>query len=618
MLLVILFLFIILNHKNYSPLEKNDEIVIVFDNNINDNNLGKLVKSIDTDIRIINHIENYALIQVLDMKKYYYILSSLKKSSIVKIAEANITINILGTDSYFSSQWALDNTGFYSYISDNNNVMKESNKDIDMDVVEAWNYMGNSKDDNTVVVAVLDTGVDYNHPDLRNNMWINEGELPDDGIDNDQNGYVDDIYGWDFFNNDSTICHYLDEDNNIASPLDDDNHGTHIAGIIAAIKDNDIGIAGVASNIKIRIMSLKINGGPNGTGTVSDAIEAIKYATKMGADICNLSWGSIINNEVLNDIIMGSDLLFIVAAGNSGNNNDITPFYPSSLQYDNVISVAYINAMGKLSDKSNYGLNTVDIAAPGEDIYSTIVGGYGYMSGSSMAAPYVTAVCALLYSNGDGIYPSNVKDILVSSIKKMPSLNGFIKNPGIPSAYFASLNENLLIKDTTKPIITFNTSYTKRNITVEVHTLDLVSGVRIIKYLKGLHTLNDFMHGTIGIIVKNKQITTDRGRQYTFYISDYAGNEMVVNYHVIDDITPPALSIKSSKNKIIINAKDNQSGIKIVKYLYGKKEKSDFTHNGKCIKLNNGNGVFSINQRGDYTIYISDNRGNIIIKQFSV
>ena len=206
---------------------------------------------------------------------------------------------------------------------------------------------------------------------------MNPGEVPDNGIDDDGNGYIDDIYGWDFYNNDNSVCHYVETANGYtADPDDNDNHGTHIAGIIGAAANNSIGISGVASNVNIKIMSLKIHGGSASSGSVTNAIKAIHYAEAMGADICNLSWGTTNYSQALELTIQESSMLFISAAGNNGNNNNSTPMFPSGLRLPNLISVAYIDSNGELAEDSNYGVSTVDIAAPGEEIYSTLVGTY--------------------------------------------------------------------------------------------------------------------------------------------------------------------------------------------------------------------------------------------------
>lgn len=615
-LLCVLLLIPFLNIKFFQKEDSKNQIIVIFQNNITDDYLHKSLQYLNKEIQIVNHIDDYALLHIKDKCKYQYILNSLKILSNVKLVEEDNQICNFSNDTFYNTQWAIDNPGYYSFISENNIIKKEGISDVDMDVLEAWDYMDEKSEE--VVVAIVDTGVDYNHQDLSNNMWINKTEIPNDGIDNDENGYIDDINGWDFYNNDSTVCHYLNENTKKASPIDNDNHGTHVAGIIAAVGNNNEGIAGVASNINIKIMPLKVNGGPNGSGTISDAIEAIKYATKMGADICNISWGGSYNNEALNEVIKESDMLFIAAAGNGGNDNDIHPIYPASLQYDNIISVTNVNAYGELTDTSNYGAKSVDIAAPGEDIYSTTVGGYSYMSGSSMAAPYVTAVCALLYSYGDDIYPSNIKDILLNNIKPIISKKSLIKYPGIPSAYSVVLNKNSIINDNTKPHISLETVYNNKNIIIIINPYDKGSGIRTIKWLNHILDIKSFMHGTIGNSVVNNQVVLDKGGKYTFYISDYAGNEITATYKVIDDESSPSLFIKCKNRTVLIEAEDNLSGIKILKYMFGKRDSKYFIDKGYEIILNNQKGSFFAKYNGTYTIFTSDNRGNYTIKHILV
>jgi len=349
-------------------------------------------------------------------------------------------------DTYADSQWYIENPGYYTKYSYEAVKKLSSNKGIDLNVSKAWDYIKQTgKATHEVIVAVIDTGIDYNHPDLANNMWRNSGEIAGDNIDNDHNGYIDDVYGWDFYNHDASVCDYEQNSSQVktASPEDNDNHGTHVAGIIAAVANNNIGIAGIASDIDIKIMSLKVNGGKDGSGSMEDAVAAIKYAEKMGATICNISWGALGYTNELKNAIKQSNMLFVAAAGNFSDDNDKKPVYPASFQFDNMISVTAVNAQGELGHKANYGLGTVDVAAPGINIYSTIVGGYGYMSGTSMAAPQVTAIAALLYSSHDYIEASEAKDIILNSVKTLPELKGLIKNAGIPDAYQLLMNSGV-------------------------------------------------------------------------------------------------------------------------------------------------------------------------------
>ncbi len=304
--------------------------------------------------------------------------------------------------------------------------------DVDIDAVKAWQTVGNSG--RQVIVAVIDTGVDYTHEDLADAIWVNSAETPGDGIDNDGNGYIDDVYGWDFYNNKA----YTYNSRN-SSEYD---HGTHCAGTIAA-EINGTGIAGIASNGNIKVMTIKALGGREGSGETDGIIKAIQYAEKMGASICNFSFGTSTYDENLKKAIADSDMLFVCASGNGdetgkGTDNDSTPVYPASFDLDNIISVANLTYDGTLDASSNYGSKSVDVAAPGTDILSTVAGSrYGYLSGSSMAAPMVTGVAALTYSYDKSASLSEVKDIVLSSVKKLDTLKGKVATQGMVDAYNA-------------------------------------------------------------------------------------------------------------------------------------------------------------------------------------
>jgi len=509
-------------------------------------------------------------------------------------------------------------------------AVKTSVNDVDMDVAEAWNKLI-GRQSREVIVAVIDTGVDINHPDLTENIWINQGEIPGDGIDNDNNGYIDDVYGWDFYNNDATVCHYRDAKDSgkkLADSKDNDSHGTHVAGIIGAVENNNIGIAGAASNIKIKIMPLKINGGPDGDGKISSAIEAIKYATMMGADICNLSWGTDEYIEGLEEAMRESDMLFIAAAGNDGLNNDKTPIYPANLKLDNLITVTFIDSSGKLTDRSNYGPSTVDLAAPGTDILSTIVGGYASMTGSSMAAPQVAAIAALLYSYNDKVYPSNIKELILNNIKVIPGLKGYMRYPGIPSAYNLLLAaQKDLLTDTEPPKMAFETFYEREKMKIAIQAEDTGgSNIRTIKWLYGERTLDDFKRGTVGTSVKEEQMYVTKAGMYTFYASDYAGNETVQTYEVKEDVKAPKLTLSYQvadnykTRTITVRAKEEQSGIKRAKYMAGSRKAKEFLPGGAgtLIELKDGKGSFKVKKDGVYTVFVTDYRGNHSVKEIKI
>ena len=237
---------------------------------------------------------------------------------------------------------------------------------------------------NPVTVALIDTGVNYNHPDLVGKIWTNPGEIPGNGIDDDNDGYVDDVHGYDFANHDP-------------DPMDDHGHGTHVAGTIVATTNPEVSGLGEAG--PVRIMALKIIRA-DGSGYVEDAIDAIHYAISKGVPVSNNSWGESDYSAALSDAIRAArdaDQVFVAAAGNDGRNTDgSAPFYPASFPWDNIISVAATDRDDQLAGFSNYGRSSVDIGAPGVDIYSTYGDGYTVGSGSSMATPHVTGVVAML------------------------------------------------------------------------------------------------------------------------------------------------------------------------------------------------------------------------------
>lgn len=308
---------------------------------------------------------------------------------------------------------------------------KSAVKGIDISAQKAWDTVGSEGRD--VTIAVIDTGFDYNHEELSDAVWKNPKEIAGDGIDNDKNGYVDDVYGWDFYDGKAN------KSSDINSSYD---HGTHVAGIMAAAK-NQKGIAGIIANNKVKIMDLKALGGSDGDGETEDVIKAIKYAEANGATICNLSFGTTDYDEDLYNAIKNSKMLFVCAAGNGdslnrGYDDDIIPTYPASFNLDNIISVANISYDGKLDSTSNYGKSSVDIAAPGSDIISSIANNhYAYMTGTSMAAPMVTAVAAMVYSYHKDYSLTDTKNAVIASVNKLDSLTNKVSTGGMLNAYNA-------------------------------------------------------------------------------------------------------------------------------------------------------------------------------------
>jgi subtilisin family serine protease len=277
-------------------------------------------------------------------------ITQIERSGLAVYAEPDYKVypSMFPNDPMFGELWGLHNTGqeIWGW---------EGTPDVDINAPEAWDISQGSSD---VVVAVIDTGVDINHPDLKDNIWVNPGEIPGNGLDDDGNGLIDDVYGWDFYNDDNTLFDIEYED----------NHGSHVAGTIAAKINNNEGVAGIAPHVKI--MPLKFIG-PHG-GYISDAILAIEYAKNKGVKISNNSWGGYEYGKALEDAIAKSGMLFVAAAGNENNNTDSTPHYPSAYNLENILSVAACDNQGNRPSFSNYGAATVDIAAPGVCILSTV------------------------------------------------------------------------------------------------------------------------------------------------------------------------------------------------------------------------------------------------------
>ena len=307
-------------------------------------------------------------------------------------------------DSRFDEQWSLNNTG-----------QTGGSPGADIAALPAWDLFTGSGE---IVVAVIDSGIDREHPDLAANIWVHPGEIPGNGQDDDGNGLVDDVHGWDFLNDD-------------ADPADDRGHGTHVAGTVGAVGDNDLGVTGVAW--RVRLMPLKFLGA-DGYGSAADAVDCIDYATRMGAALMNNSWGGGGYSEALRRAIeraAGEGVLFVAAAGNLGVDTDGQPFYPAAYDLPNVISVAATDHDDQLADFSNYGATSVDLAAPGAGILSTLPGEiYGHYDGTSMAAPHVSGVLALILDRHRQLDAAGARALLLDRVDLLPGLAGRVATGG--------------------------------------------------------------------------------------------------------------------------------------------------------------------------------------------
>jgi subtilisin family serine protease/subtilisin-like proprotein convertase family protein len=369
-------------------------------------------------------------------------LLALQNHPFIEYAEHNYLHYIdltIPNDPDFDELWGLHNDG-----------QSGGTSDADIDAPEAWDITTGSSE---VIVGVIDTGVDYTHEDLADNMWTNPGEIVGDGVDNDGNGYVDDIHGW------NTITESGD-------PMDDHWHGTHCSGTIGAVGNNvyndDKRVVGVGVNWRVKIIAIKfLNSGAS--GTTGDAIEAINYSLALKNNGVNIrvlsnSWGGGGFSQGLYDAITDAHtagMLFVAAAGNNnGLDNDTFPHYPSSYPHDNVVAVASTDHNDNLSGFSNIGPTTVDLGAPGSSIFSTLPGnGYGTSSGTSMATPHVAGVAALMLSVNNELSVSELKDNLMNTGDLIPALSGLCVSGKRLNAY-NSLPPLWLSADPTSKIVT--------------------------------------------------------------------------------------------------------------------------------------------------------------------
>jgi subtilisin family serine protease len=373
--------------------------------------------------QVEDQIEAVAGLEVIedeDGKDAESVVAQYRSLPEVEYAEANSEIkldhddrgrnHLHADDEMFFRQWGLFNSG-----------QNGGAAGADISAMRAWTVTAGS---DQVVVAVIDSGVDYSHPDLANNIWSRPPIIMayrDDDLTPE--GPVDDIHG---FN--------LTEDN--GDPMDDNGHGTHCAGIVGAEGGNGIGIAGVNWNVKI--MPLKFMNA-EGTGTTKDAIEAINYVIDrkragVNVRIISASWGSTAKSRALEDVIRRAGqegILFVAAAGNASSDNDQNPHYPSSYNLSNVIGVAALNRYDELATFSNYGAKSVHIAAPGAEILSTYLqNGFEEKSGTSMATPVVAGVAALVLAQNPKMSVEDLRARLLKSVDQIPSLKGKVLSGG--------------------------------------------------------------------------------------------------------------------------------------------------------------------------------------------
>ena len=339
-------------------------------------------------------------------------------SGLVLYAEPDYIVHrcVTPNDTNFALLWGMNSTG--QTVNGDPGIANA-----DINAPEAWDTTTGSS---TTVIADIDTGVNYNHPDLAANSWINPGEIAGNGIDDDANGYIDDTRGWDFANNDN-------------NPIDDNGHGTHTAGTFGAVGNNGVGVTGV--NWQCKIMALKFLNSA-GSGSTSGALGALNYAVNKGVKVSNNSWGGGGFSQAMLDAINAAaaqNHVFVAAAGNGGadqigDNNDSIPSYPASYNAANVISVASTTNNDTRSSFSNYGAASVDLGAPGSTILSTYNSGYAYLNGTSMATPHVTGVVALVQTLNPTWTHSQVKQRILSTVRPISALAGITVSGGVVNA----------------------------------------------------------------------------------------------------------------------------------------------------------------------------------------
>jgi subtilisin family serine protease len=435
---------------------KEGELLVKFKSGVVTSSSQKVHAAVGSSVvKKYNIVPNLELVQLSKGVSVQQAIQSYMSDPNVEYAEPNYIIRaaIAPNDPYFRNQWALYNDGSYA----------GGTSGADIKAPSAWDISTGSS---SIVIAVFDTGIDYKHPDLVGNIWTNPGESScTDGYDEDGNGFSDDCYGWNF----------VDNNNN---PKDDDGHGTHVAGIIAATGNNGNGIAGVMWHAKL--MAVKILD-EEGVGQNSELIEAINYVVSLkqrGVNIrvINASLGGNEYSKAVEDTIWSANaegILFIAAAGNGGedgigDNNDLIPFYPASYRPFNIISVAATDQNDARVPFSNFGVNSVHVAAPGVYTFSTVPyvlnqSGYGileYKAGTSMAAPHVSGLAGLLFSYYDGVQNTSfncwqVRNTILRYVDTNPTLVGWISTGGRINAYKALSSllvpTNLTAKTTQSP-----------------------------------------------------------------------------------------------------------------------------------------------------------------------
>ena len=610
-----------------------DRFIIKYKDNKAKEKVTSLLKSKVSESKKISRNSKLELITTKSKIKKGDLLAELKGKNAdvdIEYIQPDYKISLSTNDTYFNDQWGVCDSVYGS-------VYSEGSGSYDIGAVGAWEVSTGAG----AVVAVIDTGIDVGHEDLSPNIWSNPGEIPGNGIDDDNNGYIDDVQGWDFCENDSSV-------HNPAN-LNDEQHGTHVAGIIAAVKDNSMGIAGVASNAKI--MPLKAFTG--GTAYTSEIIAAIEYASQMGVKIVNCSWGNMVDNPALRDTISNSEMLFVCAAGNSGLNIDVTPVYPASYDFPNILTVASINRDGDLSSFSNYGTSSVDVTAPGEGILSTLPGDqYGQMSGTSMAAPFVSGEAALVYSIFENLSTNKVKERIINTSNIIESNTDKIYKGNLIDCLLAvSSNSNISLFSSSPSGISFSrpsTAYKIAGTKVQVNQPRYENGkfgqaIMVEEGTANLLANNSFETDTSGWILSSAASrsngaayigngslaltnpTTPQGSNYNingispstkYTISVYVKNINGINARIdITELDSSGNAVVWDANNIFIPSTVNNSWIRYSKTITTDSKTAKFAIRVICGEYGAQTGVcyfdcFQVEQKAYLTSFTDSTRGS--------